>query len=673
MNFLNPLALIGLVASAIPVILHLINLRKLKTVEFSTLKFLKELQKTRIRRIKLKQILLLILRTLLIAFAVLAFARPTVETSLPVPGTYAKTSAVIIVDNSFSMDVSDERGNRFSQAKNSATAILNAMREGDEAAVIAMAGGKFNDAAGLTKNLQLLRKDLSNIKVSAVPASLANSVLLAEKLLAASGNLNKEVYIITDAQPNIFSLESARNAKLLGPGISVYYVPLGRKANTAANLNIDSVQVLTRIFQLGKSVEAEVYVRNHSDKDVRGAVLGMVFNGERAAQRTIDVPAGQSKIVAISAVPQQNGINKAYIELEQDAIDHDNRSYFGFVIPDNPSIAIVGSPAVVEFIRMALAINPAKTANMQVFSPGAFSGIDLNNFDILICGGGPYSSSDFTRISNYIRSGGSALIFADESTNPDVFSNGMASIGFGRTSEINFSESNPAQFSSVDRIHPLFEGVFKGETDKRSVVESPKIYKMLPGSAGQPLIETPAGNFLSEVILGEGKALYCAVTPDARWSTLPVTGLFPAMIYRSIYYLTSKQELGTIVKAGGKVRLSLPKKYSAGGNFRINDPENIDFYIQAASLPSGVVLPFDELERTGCYSVFTSAGKPVSVFSINVDPAESYLKLYGKDEIDKALKTILNEDVRVSFVDEPDEILQDIERARTGKIGRAHV
>ena len=126
------------------------------------------------------------------------------------------------------------------------------------------------------------------------------------------------------------------------------------------------------------------------------------------------------------------------------------------------------------------------------------------------------------------------------------------------------------------------------------------------------------------------------------------------------------RSLGTIVKAGGKVRLSLPKKYSAGGNFRINDPENIDFYIQAASLPSGVVLPFDELERTGCYSVFTSAGKPVSVFSINVDPAESYLKLYGKDEIDKALKTILNEDVRVSFVDEPDEILQDIERARTG-------
>lgn len=666
MNFLNPLALIGLVASTIPVILHLINLRKLKTVEFSTLKFLKELQKTKIRRIKLKQILLLILRTLLIIFAVLAFARPTVETSLPVFGTYAKTSAVIIVDNSFSMDVSDERGNRFSQAKNSASAILNALREGDDAAVISMADGKFNNSAGLTKNIQLLRKDLSKITISSVPANLAGSVTLAEKLLAGSGNLNKEIYIITDGQPNIFANETAKNTKLLEPGASVYFVPLGRKDNTAANLNIDSVQVLTRIYQLGKNVEVEAYIRNHSGKDVKGAVLSMVFNNERVAQRTVDVPAGQVKTIAVSAVPQQNGINKAYLELEQDAIDHDNRSFFGFVIPDNPSIAIVGAASAVEFIKMALSINPSKTSNVQVFSPGTFSGIDLRNFDILICASGPYNSSDFTRIANYIRNGGAALVFADDNTSPEVFSNGMAALGFGSAIEISFSESNPAQFSSVDRIHPLFEGVFKGETDKRSVVESPKIYKMMPGSAGQPIIETPAGSFLSEVIIGEGKVLYCSVTPDTKWSTLPVTGLFPAMIYRSIYYLTSKQELGTIVKAGSKVRLNLPKKFAAGGNFRINDPENIDFYIQAASLPSGVVLPFDNLERTGCYSVFSSSGKPVSVFSVNVDPSESFLKLYNKDEIGKALSNIINEGVHISYVDDADDILKDIERARTG-------
>jgi len=54
MVFLNPTILFGLLAASIPVILHFLNLRKIKKVEFSTLTFLKELQKTKIKKIKFK-------------------------------------------------------------------------------------------------------------------------------------------------------------------------------------------------------------------------------------------------------------------------------------------------------------------------------------------------------------------------------------------------------------------------------------------------------------------------------------------------------------------------------------------------------------------------------------------------------------------------------------------
>ena len=50
MIFLNPAILFGLLAASIPVILHFLNLRKIKKVEFSTLIFLKELQKTKIKK-----------------------------------------------------------------------------------------------------------------------------------------------------------------------------------------------------------------------------------------------------------------------------------------------------------------------------------------------------------------------------------------------------------------------------------------------------------------------------------------------------------------------------------------------------------------------------------------------------------------------------------------------
>jgi hypothetical protein len=140
MTFLNPVLLFGLVAAAIPIIIHLLNLRKLKTVEFSTLQFLKELQKTKMRRVKIKQWLLLALRTLLVIAVVLAFSRPALRGSLAGFGiggtTHAKTTIVILLDDSPSMSVRNERGVLFAQARDLALHVLDLVKEGDEAYVV---------------------------------------------------------------------------------------------------------------------------------------------------------------------------------------------------------------------------------------------------------------------------------------------------------------------------------------------------------------------------------------------------------------------------------------------------------------------------------------------------------------------------------------------------------
>ena len=76
MTFLNPFVLLGLAAAAIPILIHLLNKRKLRTIDFSTLSFLKELQRNTMRKIAIRQWLLLLLRTFMILFLVLAFSRP---------------------------------------------------------------------------------------------------------------------------------------------------------------------------------------------------------------------------------------------------------------------------------------------------------------------------------------------------------------------------------------------------------------------------------------------------------------------------------------------------------------------------------------------------------------------------------------------------------------------
>ena len=133
MTFLNPAILFGLLAASIPIIIHLLNLRKLKKIDFSTLQFLKELQKNKIRKIKIKQWLLLALRVLIILCIVTAFARPTLV-GVSVGGTTsaAKTTAIFILDDTFSMSVIDQEGSYFNQAKESIKDILDQFEEGDE-------------------------------------------------------------------------------------------------------------------------------------------------------------------------------------------------------------------------------------------------------------------------------------------------------------------------------------------------------------------------------------------------------------------------------------------------------------------------------------------------------------------------------------------------------------
>src|SRR5260221_12424975 len=104
MLFLKPLVLLGMAAAAIPLILHLLNLRKLRTIHFSTLTFLKELQQTRIRRLKLRQLLLLLIRTLLIVFIILPFARPAFPGQIFRGfGSHAYSTLAFILDDSFSI------------------------------------------------------------------------------------------------------------------------------------------------------------------------------------------------------------------------------------------------------------------------------------------------------------------------------------------------------------------------------------------------------------------------------------------------------------------------------------------------------------------------------------------------------------------------------------------
>ena len=119
MAFSNPLLLIGLSAILIPIIIHLFNFRRYKTIYFSNVKMLEEIKKKTKREQTLQQLIVLALRVLGIAALVFAFAQPFIPSDRQKNRT--GNLVTIFLDNSYSMEANSKEGKTLYDAVDAAT------------------------------------------------------------------------------------------------------------------------------------------------------------------------------------------------------------------------------------------------------------------------------------------------------------------------------------------------------------------------------------------------------------------------------------------------------------------------------------------------------------------------------------------------------------------------
>ncbi|HZJ72193.1 MAG TPA: BatA and WFA domain-containing protein, partial [Planctomycetota bacterium] len=134
MNFLNPFFLFGLAAAAIPIVIHLFTRRQPREVRFSSLEFLSEVHQSEIRRLKLRQWLLLLLRALAVAALAMAMARPALRGSAG--GGDAATTVVVLVDRSGSMGADGARGPILVDARRAVEDLFATLGAADEVLLV---------------------------------------------------------------------------------------------------------------------------------------------------------------------------------------------------------------------------------------------------------------------------------------------------------------------------------------------------------------------------------------------------------------------------------------------------------------------------------------------------------------------------------------------------------
>ncbi|MFB6229526.1 MAG: BatA domain-containing protein [Salinibacter sp.] len=674
MSFLNPAALLALAAVSIPLFLHLFNLRQPKTVDFSSLAFVKELQKSAVQRVRIKKWLLLALRMLAIACLVLAFAQPTLTGGLAGMGASVPTTHAIVVDNSLSMAADGEGGSYFEQAVQDSRQVLNTVEEGDEVLLwpTAQAGPKRPDPVS---NVGVARQALADLEPRAGATSLAKAVVRAADAAAQSGTPRTTVYVASDLQASTLGDSVATKVP---EGVRVQLLPV--ETREQSNVGISDVTVTSRIAEVGQPVQLEATLENHGSETLTNYVASVYLDGERVAQTTETLKPDLETTVSFTVTPQSRGWLAGAVVTGGDDFPADDRHHFTLHVPEERRILLVqGEGQRTKYVDLALSAKMIKDRiafRTTTIQETALPSAELGQYDtVLLVGPQSLSSGEVEALARYTDRGGGLFLFPNAQARAEDYNALFEALDAGSFRGFSGSLSGDRTVTSFERVdlkHPLFEGIFSQSRQREEAsVEQPEIYHIMnfrpSGQAGQTLIELSNGfPFLHEVRHGGGALLLMAVAPTQAWSDLPVRGLFIPLLYRSVYYLSASTSVAgeqVVVGEANEVRVT---GVAPDASLRLRGPDGAEITPDQRTLFGATLLQVGPaLTQPGIYDVQAGSTR-VQRIAANTDPAESDLESSPPDEAAKSLQDAVETPVRAVATAGSDTLTETLRTRRAG-------
>ncbi|HYL57086.1 MAG TPA: BatA domain-containing protein [Gemmatimonadales bacterium] len=328
MTFLHPLVLLGLAAAAIPALLHLLERRVPPEAEFPPLRYLSEAERQSARRLKLRHLLLLVLRTALIAVLVLAAARPLVPSRSGGSLVHEPTALAVILDNSPSSGVVIDGRPVLDRLKVTARASLARATVADRLWLV------LADGVARAGTREALLATVDSVRVSAPRLDLTAAVRAAARLVDAEPLRAREVHVVSDLQ---------RSA--LGPGRAA--VPRGVRVLALAplerepeNRGIGTIQV----------TDAAVVVTVVGTPAAKAAPVTVRIAG-REVGRGLAAP-GSAATISLTALGPGWWTGEA--TLDPDELRADDHRLFVWRVA--PPANVSASPDAGAFVTAALAV-----------------------------------------------------------------------------------------------------------------------------------------------------------------------------------------------------------------------------------------------------------------------------------------------------------------------------
>ena len=618
------------------------------------------------QRMRIKQWLLLLLRTLAIASLIMAFARPTMHAGIGgALAAQGRSSIALVLDNSLSMTLRDAGGAYFDQVRVLALGLVERM-EDDEVFVLLTAGDAAEQQG---RALDALTAAEITPRTVSVTKALVHA---ADFLESAATHPTRAIYYVGDLQQS--TLRDTMAAVAAGDA-RVTLIPIGTREH--ANVAVTGVRVTSRVVEKGEPVHIEATIVSYASGALQGYVASLFLEGERLAQATLDLPPGVPTRATFVVTPQHRGWLSGRVHIEDDAFLHDNTHWFSLHVPEERNILIVrGSGEDASYIELALQSSTSPDRDLftkRSIDESLLAATPLGAYDaVILLGLESLSSGEIASLTRYVESGGGLLLFPGQGVEDmNVL---LENLGGGSIRGFTGEPGTGSVIATLDRVdleHPLFEGVF--ELTHRHEIERPEMYyaiDYLPASVSEyTLMYLSNGSpFMQELRKGRGAAFLLAAPPDVAWTDLPLRGLFIPLLHRSIYYLSATESVqGEQLRTGESANLRLAG-IAGGPIVRIITPEGVEVTPEQRSLFGAVVVQIDDtFTQPGIYDVRAGEGL-LRRLAVNVDSRESNLATAPPEQAANILAAATGLPVRAmrSAPEERQALLAAILANRTG-------
>jgi hypothetical protein len=650
MHFLAPSLLLGLAAAALPYLIHRIGKRRALPIRFAAMQLLLRSERRVQARRRLREILLLLARTAVAASLPFIFARPFAErtTDLPVVVLDAQ-AAVILLDDSASMQRARGVGTLFGRAKDRAMALVRQFPSDSELAFLVTSAGSAPRIGELEPDRARVVEGIESATCSARPADFTAAMRQAALILAGSTRAHRRVYLFTDLQAT--GWEDGAGLPAEGaPEVIVDDVSGGAALENRAVVDA-RVEPSAEAGPGGIAVTAEI--ADFSGKGV--PALGVTFrvDGVAVAQGEVELPAGgHARKRFLHSLPSEGGTSHDLaVEIDGDAFPLDDRRLIHVEMARTLRVlAVDGDPSTVRnedeafFFEAALRHGTqgaaVTTKLVDDIATDGFAGYTV----VALLNVAQPSIALAAALERFVGAGGGLFISVGDRVDTATWNERMVRLlpqplGLVRTAAAlpgqhagETVDERPAErLLPLDRRHPLL-AAFPEQGDG---LASARFFKYM---LLDPVRDTAARNVilryesgapaLVEREVGKGRVMLLTTTVDRAWTDLPIRAGFLPLLRESARRLVgATDENDTAALLVGE-----PRALHFAGDaqtLEVIRPDGSVWVGKREQAGPEDSLVFTDTDQVGIYRVRgagadgTFTMHATQDFAVNVDPRES--------------------------------------------------